>query len=107
MGAGGLGDSLAWRNSNASLSLSFPVPGLCLSEGKRNCFSMNLDVSFVDRYLKISDFEASNGRIIFNFESIWKESFVVWSMYCTICHVFGLGKLQKKSADVDGAPDEI
>jgi hypothetical protein len=38
---------------------------------------MNLDVSFVDRLLKISDFEASNGRIIFNFERIWKESGVV------------------------------
>jgi len=75
-GWGGRG-SLAWRNSNASLSLSFPVPGLCLSEGKRNSLSMNLDVSFVDRFLKISDFEASNSRIIFNFERIWKESVVV------------------------------
>jgi hypothetical protein len=77
MGDSGWGDSLPWRNSNASLSLSFPVPGLCLSEGKRNCFFMNLDVSFVDRYLKISDFEAYNGRIIFNFERIWKEPVVV------------------------------
>jgi hypothetical protein len=38
---------------------------------------MNLDFSFVDRFLKISDFEASNGRVIFNFERIWKELVVV------------------------------
>jgi len=102
-----VGGSLAWRNSNASLSLSFPVPGLCLSEGKRNCFSMNLDVSFVDRFLRISDFEASIGRIIFNFRKN------VEGICCCLVDVLYdmsrlcIGKTTKKRTDVGSAPDEI
>jgi hypothetical protein len=38
---------------------------------------MVLDISFLDRFLNISDLPASNARIIFDFERVWKEPIVV------------------------------
>jgi hypothetical protein len=71
-GEGGEGGGEVWVGETTMLRchLAFRFLDFVCLKGKRNSFSMNLDVFFVDRFPKVSDIEASNSRIILNFEVI-------------------------------------
>jgi hypothetical protein len=75
---GGLGNTV-WLGGTAMLRchLAFRFLDFVCLEGKETIFTVSLDISFVDRFLNISDCAATNGRIISKCVRIWKESVVV------------------------------